>query len=406
MKIATRHSLSLATIVLLMAGTAGAADRDDASWHPQLRYRIAYLESLGGSSIGSSINNLGWVAGRSTTADGVRRASLWRNGRVTDLGTLGVDPDLRSSVVWPVKNVRGMITGIAETDRIDPEDENWSCSAFLGGRPSGERRQCLGFVWENGSMQPLPTLGGTHGFATGSNNRGQVVGWAETTVRDPENCVPPQKFQFRAVQWEPRRNRIQELSPVVSEGDSVSAATAINDRGQVVGISGICDNAVGRFSAIRAVMWENGVPTVLGDIGGSAWNTPMAINWQGDVVGFANQSETIDGALDWGAFLWTRQHGMEKLPTLEGDLNAQANGINLWRVAVGRSCAEADMADCDAVVWKHGRVHQLSALVRDFPATGRLITAVDIDDLGRITGQAIHPATGAFVAYVATPTLF
>ena len=31
-------------------------------------------------------------------------------------------------------------------------------------------------------MQPLPTLGGDHGFATAVTDRGQIVGWAETTV--------------------------------------------------------------------------------------------------------------------------------------------------------------------------------------------------------------------------------
>lgn len=411
MNIASRPSLLSATIALLLAGTAGAAELPDKSWQPQIRYRITYLDPLtpGFSSIAASINNLGWVAGRSGVFSPIpaRRATLWRNGQATSLGTLGTNPALQSSVVWPVKNVRGMITGIAETDMIDVENENWSCSAFLLPRaPGAPRYQCLGFVWENGVMTPLPTFGGTHGFATGSNNRGQVVGWAETTVRDPEKCVLPQKFQFRAALWEPRRNRMTELPPVLSEEDSVSSATAINDRGQVVGISGICDNAVGRFSAIRAVMWENGVPTVLGDIGGSAWNTPMAINPQGDVVGFGNQSETDEGVPDWGAFLWTRRDGMTQLPTLDGHLNAQGSGINLWRAAVGRSCTDASMAVCDAVLWKGSHVYKLASLVPDFPATGRLTTAVDIDDLGRISGQAIHPTTGAFVAYVATPTLF
>ncbi|MGH3039641.1 MAG: hypothetical protein ACRDLZ_09620, partial [Gaiellaceae bacterium] len=73
-----------------------------------------------------------------------------------------------------------------------------------------------------------------------------------------------------------RNGHPQELSPL--PGDTVSAATALNDRGQVVGISGICDQAAGRFSAIHSVLWDDGVPTDIGDLGGVAWNTPMAIN--------------------------------------------------------------------------------------------------------------------------------
>ncbi|SFK98701.1 hypothetical protein [Lysobacter sp. cf310] len=390
--------VSLLSLSLFAIGAAQAAPP---------RYRIDYLPSLGGSSTATSINDLGWVAGRSTLtspAPSHRHAVLWRNRQITDLGTLG-SPERQSAVVWPVKNVRGIIAGIAETNVIDSENEDWSCSAFLLARPAGgPRYQCLGFVWEDGHMRALPTFGGTHGFATGANNFGQVVGWAETTVRDPVGCTLPQKFQFRAALWEPRRNRIKELPPVVAAGDTVSAATAINDRGQVVGISGICDDAVGKFSAIRAVLWERGKPTVLGDIGGAAWNTPMAINPQGDVVGFGNQSLTDEGAPDWGAFLWTRHGGMRALPKLAGHLNAQANGLNLWRHAVGRSCTDASMSACDAVLWRDGGVHRLRDLIADFPADGpRLTTATDIDDFGRISGQAINPQTGAGMAYVATP---
>jgi len=85
---------------------------------------------------------------------------------------------------------------------------------------------------------------GNNGFATGTNNRRQTVGWAENTVRDP-TCNAAQVLQFRAAVWGPERDQIRELPPL--PGDTVTAATAINDRGQVVGISGICANAVGQF---------------------------------------------------------------------------------------------------------------------------------------------------------------
>jgi hypothetical protein len=99
-------------------------------------------------------------------------------------------------------------------------------------------------------------------------------------VHDPA-CVEPPELQFGAVLWGPRDDQIRELPPLPG-GDTVSAATALNDRGQVVGISGICDQAVGRFSAIHSVLWEHGLPIEIGDLGGVAWNTPMAINHFGD----------------------------------------------------------------------------------------------------------------------------
>src|SRR6266478_4061042 len=154
------------------------------------------------------------------------------NGRRIDLGTLG-GPN--SGVIRPVKNDRGMISGIAETDGADPLGERWSCSAFF---PSRAGKTCRGVVWERGAIRALPTLGGSNGFATGSNNRRQVVGWTETTLHDP-TCVPPQVLQFRPVIWGPGRDQIEMLPSL--PGDSVGSATAINDRSQVVGISGICE---------------------------------------------------------------------------------------------------------------------------------------------------------------------
>src|SRR5881397_3369521 len=109
-------------------------------------------------------------------------------------------------------------------------------------------------------MKGLPNFpGGNNGFATGANNLGQVVGWAENGVHDP-TCCCTQVLQFRPAVWTlGPPDQIQDL-PLIS-GDSSGAATAINDNGQIVGISGICDQAVGRHSAKHAVLWENGTVT-------------------------------------------------------------------------------------------------------------------------------------------------
>ena len=109
-------------------------------------------------------------------------------------------------------------------------------------------------------MRGLPNFpGGNNGFATGANNLGQVVGWAENGVHDP-NCCCTQVLQFRPAVWTlGPPDQIQDL-PLIP-GDSSGAATAINDNGQIVGISGICDQAVGRHTAKHAVLWENGTVT-------------------------------------------------------------------------------------------------------------------------------------------------
>jgi len=183
-------------------------------------------------------------------------------------------------------------------------------------------------------------------------------------------------------------------------GDERSDATAINDRGQVVGISGLCDQAVGRFSAIHAVLWDHGVGRDIGNLGGVAWNTPMAINQAGDVVGFSNVSAAVGGAFDAQAFLWTRRGGIRPLGTLPGDVYSQALGINAQRQIVGTSCT-AGFATCRAFLWEDGVMTDLNTLVA--PASpDELFTANDINDLGEITGQAIA-SNGSAVAFTATP---
>src|SRR6516225_1727853 len=43
---------------------------------------------------------------------------------------------------------------------------------------------CLPFVWRHGVMTPLPLFGGVNGAAFQSNNRGQIVGAAENQIHD------------------------------------------------------------------------------------------------------------------------------------------------------------------------------------------------------------------------------
>ncbi len=355
------------------------------------RYHLVkFASSLGGTvSRGTAINNRGWVAGFSNQpGNQTRHAALWRNGSIEDLHTLG-GPN--SSVVWPGINDRGMVVGIAETAELDTLHEEWSCTAFL---PTVTGRICRGFVWDDGVMTGLPTLGGNQGFAASVNDRGQIVGWAETPVRDP-TCNIPQVLQFRAVLWEPKKGRKRELPPF--PGDSTSAATGINERGQVVGISGDCDVAVGRFSARHAVLWEGGRVKDIGNLGGSSWHTPVAINERGDIVGFSNPPDAGDGSFIAHAFLWTRRHGIRDLGTLDSDLTSQANSINSRGQVVGVSSGSVNRA----FLWD-GAMRNLNELMGpDFADS--LVSAQDINDAGQITGRVFERSTGRTLVFVATP---
>jgi probable HAF family extracellular repeat protein len=366
----------------------------------QQQYQVSSLPTLGGTnSAGNSINDQTWVSGYSRlTGNQSRHAALWRNGSLLDLGTLG-GPN--SSVTWNVKNTQGIIVGISQTADPEPLGEAWSSAAFYSG-PFTVGFINLGFIWENGQMRGLPNFpGGNNGFATGANNLGEAVGWAENDVHDPQ-CVAPQVLRFLPAKWTLGPPDVIQDLPLFP-GDSSGAATAINDNGQIVGISGICDQAVGRHTAKHAVLWENGTMTDLGNLGAQWWNTPTAINQRGDIVGFAGDPAFVDGDI-LHAFIWTREDGIRHLKPLKHHspehVDSEAYGINEQGQVVGTSC-DANFVDCHAVIWNHSsNPTDLNDLKGGFPI--RLETAKGINNNGEITGRAID-AANVRTPYLAAP---
>jgi probable HAF family extracellular repeat protein len=370
--------------------------------HTPPHYRVFQLGSLGGSaSSGNTINNLGWAMGSSNlTGNSSERATLWAFGLTIDLGTLG-GPN--SNIGWPVKNDRGVIAGVSEFSNMpDPNGEKFSCPVLL----PDTGLSCSGFVWENGHMTQLPTLGGPNGFATGVNNLNQIVGWAENTIHDP-TCTFPQVLQFEAVIYGPRKGQIRQLPPLSPDPDS--AATAINDLGQVVGISGICGDAIGKLSAKHALLWENGKPIDIGNLGGKAFNTPMAINNRGQIAGFSDlPGDVVDDSVvnvNFHAFLWPVNGKILDLGTLEGDSISEATGINDQGQIIGTSFT-AGFASSRAFIWQDGKMTDLNTLTQP-NSNLYLIATGDINDRGEITGEACvlsdGVCTGQFVAFLGIP---
>jgi probable HAF family extracellular repeat protein len=399
------QTLFIALIAICCVATLTPVDaQKPEAMEARRQYQVSDLPGLDGTSNGgNSINDRAWAAGYARLPDRNRHAGLWRNSLLTDLGTLG-GPN--SSVTWNVKNTAGIIVGISQTADPEPLGEAWSSAAFYS-TPNNVGYINLGFVWEDGQgpMRGLPNFpGGNNGFTTGANNLRQAVGWAENDVHDPM-CVSPQVLQFRPAVWTlGPPDQIQDL-PLIA-GDSSGAATAINDNGQIVGISGICDQAVGRHTAKHAVLWENGTVT---DIYPNApapwWNTPTAINQRGDVVGFAGDPAFVEGEI-LHAFMWTKEDGIRKLKPLQHrtpeHVDSEAYGINEARQVVGVSC-DADLVDCRAVIWDHSNTPRD---LNDLKAPGysaMLASAKDINNAGQITGRAVDPITGVLTAYLAVP---
>ena len=391
-----RISTCMAGIALL-AGFAIAPVRL-TSQTAQTVYQIVPLDTLGGMfGGGSGINNRGWATGfANQQGDIVSHAALWVGApQVIDLGALG-GPSFSSAIAWPVKANNGVIVGISDTDEDQPPADNFSCYPFFAtGSPTG--KVCKGFRWANGVMTPLPPFpGGLNSYATAVNNRGQIVGWAENGVADPTCNTAVQTLQFRAVIWEPD-GTMKELPPL--PGDSTSAATAINDLGEVVGISGACGIAVGGVSAAHSVLWQNGVPMNIGDLGGHSWNTPAAINNLGTVVGFSLPAGQ-DGTLNFEAFLWTQAGGILRLgKLLASDIRSEALGVNENNQVVGLSVSAGNVPR--AFIWQNGVMTDVNNLT--VAGSQFLLFANDINDRGEITGESLDPNTGGAPAFRGIP---
>jgi probable HAF family extracellular repeat protein len=253
----------------------------------------------------------------------------------------------------------------------------------------GTHLTCRPFLWQFFHMSALPTLGGNNGQASAINNRGQIVGFAENGTVDP-SC-PPNTTNNRIqlpVLWE--NGKAQALPTVGSDPDG--DAFWINDQGQAVGDTGTCGGAI-----IHAVSWENGTASPLPDLGTGA--IAQGINNQGQIVGTIGSP---DGTTQYGA-LW-QNDALTNLGTLPGDFAAIATGINSKGQVVG-STWDSNFNWSHGFIWQNDVMTDLNTL---FPASSNLfaVMANKINERGQISGMAIvlsGPDAGNIHAFLATP---
>ena len=367
----------------------------------QTKYVVKDLATLGGTgAVAEGISDRGWVVGSANlSGDQNGHAFLWRDGIMTDLGTLGGQ---NSQEQWPVKDNRELIVGSAETSTLDPFNEDFCGFDSNSGVPQ-TGLICLGFLWQDGVMTALATLGGNNAQAVGVNDLGQVVGFAEQSTQY-QNCsansVPgqrPQILDIQAVVWGPNPGQIHTLAPL--PGDISAWAIEINNYEQVIGVSGKCVspnfNASGATTPQHAVIWQHGTVTNIGTLGGS-YVFPWAINSKGQVVG--QSSPLGDTTVD--AFLW--QDGvMTDLGVVPGDFGSLAFSLNDRGQVVGGSCTQN--FNCRAFLWQNDVMTDLNALVKIGSTSLYLVFGNDINSRGEIAAYALDQSNGEFHAALAIP---
>jgi probable HAF family extracellular repeat protein len=373
--------LGVATMVLACFSNAVA----QASYKVQ-DLGVQHPDNLG---MAMGLNNYGWTENMEQLLDpfsvslsanlvqGTVRISI---GELNlELGTLG---GKNSSINWNGINDRGESVGMSETSVPDPNGED--VCGF------GTHLTCLPFLWQNGLMSALPTVGGNNGQASAINNSGQIAGYAENGIVD--STCPAGITNNRIdlpVLWD--KGKAQALPTVGSDPDGV--AFGINNQGQAVGYSGTCT------AANYGVVWENGIATPLPDLGDPG-AIAYAINSHGQIVGQAVNSDGTPLAALWQNNTVTSLGGL-----LPGDVASFATSINNRGQVVGSSF-NSNNSWSHGLIWQNGVTTDLNTL---FPASSHLfvISASNINESGQIAGMAVDmagPHAGNIVhAFLATP---
>ncbi len=358
----------------------------------QQHYKITDLgvnTSKDNFSMAMGLNNQGWAENMdgfvnppennmgTTVSRG--RAVISIYGFNIDLGTLG-KPGANSWINWGGINDRGEAVGMSETANLDPNGEDLcGFGTFL---------TCVPFLWRDGHMSALPTVGGNNGQASAINNRGEVVGFSETANADP--TCPPEPIEV-PVLWD--KGQAHALPLVGTDPDGF--AFGINDRGEAVGYSGNC------FFASHAVAWKNGTVVVLQDLGGTKSNIAFVINNRGQIAG---KVRSADGST-YVASLWQPNGTLTVLGKLPEDAAAFATGINDRGQVVGNGVDSANNW-AHGFLWQDSVMTDLNALI---PSDSNLliISASNINDRGQISGMGTvqsGPHAGEIHAFLLTPS--
>lgn len=251
-------------------------------------YRVTDLGTLAGAaeSTAAAVNDRGVVVGQSGG-----RAVLWRDGRIVDLGTLGGSSSSALDI-----NERGDVVGYSRV---------------------AEDVATHAFVRRGGRMIDLGTLpGDADSYATDVNDRGDVVGYSSGGDG------------IRAVLWRPDGTAVD-----LTARTGLHLVTDLDNAGRLVG--SVLPDGMNEVPAL----WYRGRTTLLSDLSGSA----SAINDRGEIVGYFFVGTA-------GSFVWRRGRLTEipLLPDLPPASAMQAQDINNRGQVVGFGGFDGFVWDADS----------------------------------------------------------
>jgi len=226
----------------------------------------------GGSSRGTAINNAGQIVGYSTiTPYGATHAFLYEDGVMTDLGS-GAPNDINDSgqIVGPGLYDNGAWINLGGLGGLLNTSAAFAINnaGQIVGAAYLDYFHAHAFLYDNGKMTDLGTLGGDWSQAYDINNSGQIVGFSQDA-----------SGYEHAFLYE--NGKMTDLGTL---GGLASWATSINDSGQVVGVSTTASNELHPF------LYTYGGPMM--DLGTGDDSYVVKINNSGQIVGYIRDDST------------------------------------------------------------------------------------------------------------------
>jgi probable HAF family extracellular repeat protein len=306
------------------------------------------------------------------------RPVVWgAHGGVWNLGTFGGNSG-SVNMVDPWGNAVGVALNTI------PEDPDFA-TEMNGFLPAATRARA--FLWKGGKLHDLGTLGGNDAAAIAINGSGVVYGFSYTdTVANPSTGYPT----THAFLWKNGSMRdLGTLGGTQVRPGSLSNGPwghVLNERGQAIGTSTLADD-----ETRHAFLWDKGHMIDLGTLGGNN-SEPLAINELGWVVG---RSDDSAASPHQHAVLWFNGTSKMDLGVVAPCLNSAATSVNSGGEVVGgqNHCTDdpGDPGFESAFMWRPGKaIVDINSLV--VPASDMHVAwATGINDKGEIAAQGILP---------------